>query len=108
MFDADGKLEKEISFPNRNVYYVVGDDVDGSGKNSYCSLVGTTSGDNIAMGISLDGKELWNYTLPVGVHARPIEVIGTGDLTGDCWETVDYCRARWFDPYSRGRRQTGG
>jgi outer membrane lipoprotein-sorting protein/outer membrane protein assembly factor BamB len=83
MFDADGKMEKEINFPNRNVYYVVGDDIDGSGKNSYCSLVGTTNGDNIALGVSLDGKELWNYTLPVGVHARPIEVIGTGDLTGD-------------------------
>jgi hypothetical protein len=45
--------------------------------------VGTTSGDNIALGISLDGKELWDYTLPVGVHARPIEVIRSGDLTGE-------------------------
>jgi outer membrane protein assembly factor BamB len=83
MFDADGKLEKEITFPNRNVYYVVGDDLEGKGKNSYCTLVGTTTGDNIALGISLDGKELWNYTLPVGVHARPIEVISSGDVSGD-------------------------
>jgi outer membrane lipoprotein-sorting protein len=82
-FDADGKLEKEINFPNRNVYYLVGDDIEGHGKNSYCALVGTTSGDNIALGVSLDGKELWDYTLPVGVHARPIEVIGTGDISGD-------------------------
>ncbi len=39
--------------------------------------------DNTACGISLDGKELWNYTLPPGVHGRPIEVIATGDLTGE-------------------------
>jgi outer membrane lipoprotein-sorting protein len=83
MFDADGKQEKEISFPNRNLYYLVGDDLDGKGKNSYCTLVGTTSGDNIALGVNLDGKELWDYTLPVGVHARPIEVITTGDVIGD-------------------------
>jgi outer membrane lipoprotein-sorting protein len=83
MFDAEGKPEKEISFPNRNVYYVVGDDLEGHGKNNYCTLVGTTTGDNIALGISLDGKELWDYTLPVGVHARPIEVITTGDVAGD-------------------------
>jgi outer membrane protein assembly factor BamB len=83
MFDADGKPEKEISFPNRNVYYLVGDDLEGHGKNSYCTLVGTPTGDNIALGVSLDGKELWNYTLPAGVHARPIEVITAGDISGD-------------------------
>jgi outer membrane lipoprotein-sorting protein/outer membrane protein assembly factor BamB len=82
-FSADGKPQPEINFPNRNIYYLVGDDVQGHGKNDYCALVGTTTGENIALGVSLDGKEKWDYTLPAGVHARPIEVISTGELNGE-------------------------
>ncbi len=82
-FDADGKAEKEITIPNRNVYYIVADDLDRSGKNSYCCLAGTATGENSALGVALDGRELWNYTLPPGVHGRPVEVITTGDLAGD-------------------------
>ncbi len=82
-FDADGKAEKEIAIPNRNVYYLVADDLDHSGNNSYCGLAGTASGENTALGIALDGRELWNYTLPPGVHGRPVEVITSGDIAGD-------------------------
>jgi hypothetical protein len=35
------------------------------------------------VGITLDGRELWNYSLPAGVHGRPIEVVTSGDIAGD-------------------------
>jgi outer membrane protein assembly factor BamB len=38
-------------------------------------------GDNLAIGLTLDGKELWNYPLPAGVQPQPIEPIIAGRLT---------------------------
>ncbi len=79
----EGKPEKEIIIPDRRVYYITAADLAGKGQSDYCALAGSVVTDNAAVGVSLDGKELWNYTLPPGVHGRPIEVISTGDLTGD-------------------------
>jgi hypothetical protein len=81
-FDCEGKRENEITIPNRNVYYIVSDDLDGKGKNSYCGLSGTATGENTAVGFALDGKELWSYPLPAGVHRRPVEVIAAADVDG--------------------------
>ncbi|HEY2883127.1 MAG TPA: DUF2092 domain-containing protein [Pirellulales bacterium] len=81
--DFEGKPEKEIVVPDRRVYYVAAADLAGKGQSNYCALAGSVVNDNTALGISLDGKELWNYPLPPGVHGRPIEVITSGDLTGE-------------------------
>ena len=79
----DGKPTKELIIPDRRIYYISAADLAGKGQSNYCALAGSVVNDNTACGISLDGKELWNYTLPPGVHGRPIEVIATGDLTGE-------------------------
>ena len=79
----EGKPDKEITIPDRHIYYLVADDLNGKGADSYCALAGTIINDNTAIGVTLDGKELWNYPLPAGVHGRPIEVVTTGDLTGN-------------------------
>jgi hypothetical protein len=81
-FDSEGKRENEITIPNRNVYYIAANDLDNKGKNSYCGLSGTATGENTAVGFGLDGKELWSYLLPPGVHRRPVEVITAADLGG--------------------------
>jgi len=81
--DSAGKAEKEISIPDRHVYYVVSADLEGHGHDAYLALAGTVVNDNTAVGFNLDGKELWNYALPAGVHGRPIELVTTADFTGD-------------------------
>jgi outer membrane lipoprotein-sorting protein len=81
--DSTGKADKEISIPDRHVYYVVSADLEGAGHDAYLALAGTVVNDNTAVGFNLDGKELWNYALPPGVHGRPIELVTTADFTGD-------------------------
>jgi len=81
--DSTGKADKEITIPDRHVYYVVSADLEGAGHDNYLALAGTVVNDNTAVGFNLDGKELWNYALPPGVHGRPIELITTADFTGD-------------------------
>jgi len=58
-------------------------DLEGAGRDVYLALAGTVVNDNTAVGFNLDGKELWNYALPPGVHGRPIELVATADFTGD-------------------------
>jgi hypothetical protein len=87
-FDSEGKRESEITIPNRNVYYIAANDLDNKGKNSYCGLSGTATGENTAVGFGLDGKELWSYLLPPGVHRRPVEVITAADIDGS--QTKDW------------------
>ena len=36
---------------------------------------------NLAIGLSLDGEDLWNYALPTGIQQQPIEPIISGRVT---------------------------
>ncbi len=82
-FGAEGKPQGEIVVPNRFVGVLYGADLKGDNKNSYCALAITPDGTNEAVGISLDGQQLWNYALPSGVSGRPVETVTTGDVAGD-------------------------
>jgi hypothetical protein len=79
----DGKPEKEIKLGEKHVNYVAAKGMSGTPTPSYCALVGSITDDNTAVGFTLDGKELWNYPLPAGVHGRPIEIITSADLSGE-------------------------
>ncbi len=82
-FNAEGKPQGEVVIPNRFVAVVYGADLKGDNKNSYCALAITPEGANEAVGITLDGQQLWNYALPNGVSGRPVETVTTGDIAGD-------------------------
>ncbi len=82
-FNFEGQPEKDIVIPNRHVHTLHAADLAGRGQQSYLGLAGSPMDDNTALGVSLDGKELWNYSLPRGVHLRPIEMIAAGDVNGD-------------------------
>jgi hypothetical protein len=80
---ADFKREKDVTIPNQPLHTIVGADLEKRGQNEYIGLVGSPTFDNVALGVDLDGHELWSYTLPKGVHGRPIEMIASGDVSGD-------------------------
>ena len=79
--DANGERKTEISIPDRMFHWVVSADLRGDGQPLWCGLAAPKLGDNLAVGLSLKGEELWNYLLPAGVQPQPIEPIIVGKLT---------------------------
>jgi hypothetical protein len=79
----DAKLERksEIDAAGRKCTSIMSADLRGDGKPLWCGISVPKPGDNVAVGFSLDGNELWNYTLPPGIHPQPIEPIIAGKLT---------------------------
>ncbi len=63
------------------LHWIVAADLRGDGQPLWCAMVAPKLGENLAIGLSLDGKELWTYPLPAGVQPQPIEPIIPGKLT---------------------------
>jgi len=81
--DAKGQRQNEVSFAGRPLRWVTGAEFPPDRQRLFCALTGTKLGENIAVGVALDGKELWSYTLPEGVPAQPIEAVVPGRLKMD-------------------------
>jgi thiol-disulfide isomerase/thioredoxin len=81
VLDGQGQRQGEVKVPDRMLHWITGADLRGDGQPLWCALAAPKLGDNLAIGLSLDGKELWNYSLPAGVQPQPIEPIITGKLT---------------------------
>jgi thiol-disulfide isomerase/thioredoxin len=79
----DEKLQPQgaVTVPDRSLQWIVAAELGGDGRLYWCGLVAPQLGDNVALGLNLDGEELWNYTLPVGVPPQPIERIIPGRLS---------------------------
>ncbi|MCC7084962.1 MAG: DUF2092 domain-containing protein [Pirellulales bacterium] len=82
VFD-DQKPVGEVLVPNRMIVNILGADVDGSGKNKYCTLGYSQEHNNLAMGIALEGQELWIYDLPDGDPGSSVEMLSAADIAGD-------------------------
>ena len=83
VLDAEGQRIREISVSNRMLGWVAAADLRGDGQPLWCGLAASQLGENVAIGLSLKGDELWNYRLPEGLPAGPIELIVPGKLTRD-------------------------
>ena len=79
--DAKGERKSEIAVGNRAVLWVAAADLNGSGQTQYCGLTSADMFPDIAVGFNLEGKELWRYELPKGVHQQMIEPIVAGRMT---------------------------
>ena len=108
VLDGQGQRQGEVKIPDRMLHRIVAADLRGDGQPLWCGMAAPALGDNLAVGLSLEGKELWNYPLPAGVWPQPIEPIIPGKLTRSGSGPVDSARARRFDPRRCGRRQTVG
>ena len=60
--------------------WIVGADLRGDGHLEWCGMSAAKLGENLAVGFSLDGKELWNYALPAGVPP-PMDTDRPGKLS---------------------------
>jgi thiol-disulfide isomerase/thioredoxin/outer membrane lipoprotein-sorting protein len=81
VLDSQGNRQGEVKIPDRMLHWIVSADLRGDGPLSWCAMAAPKLGDNLAIGLTVDGKELWNYSLPAGVQPQPIEPIITGRLT---------------------------
>jgi outer membrane protein assembly factor BamB len=81
VLDGQGQRQGEVKIPDRMLHRIVAADLRGDGQPLWCGMAAPALGDNLAVGLSLDGKELWNYPLPAGVWPQPIEPIILGKLT---------------------------
>jgi len=78
--DPGGQFVGEVALRNRALHWAVAADLTGNGHAEWCALSATPEHRNIAVGLDLEGRELWSYPLPLGVHERQIEEIVPGRL----------------------------
>jgi peroxiredoxin/outer membrane lipoprotein-sorting protein len=83
LFGAAGKAAEEVTVPGRPLQTVYAADLNGDGNEEMCGLSFRSLAANSLVGFDLEGKELWNYELPSGVHEKPIESITPARLLGD-------------------------
>jgi thiol-disulfide isomerase/thioredoxin/outer membrane lipoprotein-sorting protein len=81
--DAQGERQGEVKIPNQRLHWIVASDLRNDGKSLWCGMTSPNVGENVAIGLSLAGEDLWEYVLPVGVQPQPIEPIVAGRVTRD-------------------------
>lgn len=77
---SSGQRLREATVAVPLLYWIAAADLTGDGQPEWCGLAAREDGDHVAMGLTLGGKELWSYPLPVGVHREPVELIVAGKL----------------------------
>ncbi len=83
VLDAKGERNGEISVRSRFFNWIASADLRGDGRGQWCGMSAKKTGDNIAVGFSLSGEELWSYILPTGIPQIPIDPIVPGRVTRD-------------------------
>ena len=82
VFSAEGKPAEAVTLVGRPMQTLYAADLDGNGQPELCGLSYRSLGANSLVGFDLEGKELWSYDLPTGVHEKPIEPITPARLLG--------------------------
>jgi len=80
VLDAQGERRRELTVSHRVLQWIVGVQAESAGQMFWCGLAAGRPGENLAVGFSAEGEELWTYQLPSGVQPRPIEPIFFGKL----------------------------
>ena len=81
VLDAEGQRQGEVTISGRMLHWIAAADLRGNGQLSWSGMTAPKPGENVAIGLSLDGDALWNYALPTGVQRQPIEPIIPGRVT---------------------------
>ncbi|MBN2473303.1 MAG: TlpA family protein disulfide reductase [Pirellulales bacterium] len=83
VLDAGGLREADVAVPPyRFMHRIVAAELAGDGQPRWCGIAVQGPGENVAVGLNLQGEALWNYPLPQGVHRQPIELIVPGQVLG--------------------------
>ena len=81
--DAQGQQKGEFSFDDRVIAWLGAEDLNGDGQPELCALTALPEGKLEAIGFDLEGKKLWSYPLPRGIHEHQIEAVTSGKLLPD-------------------------
>jgi cytochrome c biogenesis protein CcmG/thiol:disulfide interchange protein DsbE len=82
VFNPEGKPAEPVTIVGRPLQTIYAADLDGDAKPELSGLSYRSLGANSLVGFDLEGKELWSYDLPTGVHEKPIEPITHARLLG--------------------------
>lgn len=80
VIDAKGQRQGEVMVPGQFLHWITAADLNGDGRPQWCGLTTDPRGNNVAIGLNLQGERLWSYALPEGVHRQPIEPVVAGQL----------------------------
>jgi hypothetical protein len=80
--DWQGNAGKPIAVGDKFIRSILSADLNGDGQPELLGLSPISATDEVAVGISPAGGELWSYPLPRGVHENPIEMVTSGKLVG--------------------------
>lgn len=83
VLDAQGERHGEISVRDRILHRIVSADLLGTGELLWCGMAAIRLGENMAVGFSRKGAEVWSYPVPQGVQPQPIELIVPGKVTSE-------------------------
>lgn len=117
LFAHEGKLDRQISLPYRQMHYLRAADLDSDGRDDLCALSVPMIATSVAVGVGLDGRELWNHELPRGVHETAIDKIVWGPVLaeGEQWllpspdgsiHIID-AKGELVDQFNYGKKLTG-
>jgi hypothetical protein len=84
-----GHEEPPVQVANRSILGLSSARFGGAKQAALLGLAGDERGGRLAVGLTADLKESWNYPLPAGVHARPIEPVASSHILpgeqGEWW-----------------------
>ncbi len=81
LFDAGGKRLEDVPVPGQSLYWIKAADLSGDGKLDWLGLAAPKQGENVAVGLDLQGQLLWKYPLPLGAQRKPIEPVISGRVS---------------------------
>ena len=82
VLDPAGQVKGEFNVPNRALVWLKTADLDGDGQVEICAL-SMVGGRMEAIGLSLEGEQLWSYPLPIESHYGYVEAVTAGKLFTD-------------------------
>jgi hypothetical protein len=78
--DHEGKQLPDITVAQRAIIHLAAADLNADGQFELCALAALGVGKRVALGLDEQGRELWQYELPDGVHQKQIEPIVAAKL----------------------------
>jgi hypothetical protein len=95
VLDPAAEIQAEFSLPNRQFAWLEAADLDGDGQAEICAITLSTEGME-AIGVNLEGEQLWSYPMPSQSHPRYVEAVVAGKLFADQ-------PGQWLLPSADGR-----
>lgn len=88
LIDSQGQRIGEVAFPNHDLGWLAGGDLNDDGQTDLCGLDPVETDQIVAFGFDLDGNVLWEQELPRGLAEHPFDQVTWGPVfprDPPCW-----------------------